>query len=428
MTARAPFLSERYGAYYHRDVPKEDEELTHVGPGTPCGEYLRRFCHPVAISDHVKELPVAVRVMGEDLVLFRDRKGRLGLLELHCAHRGTSLEYGQVEEEGIRCCYHGWLYRVDGAILDTPGEPPESTFKDRLCQGAYPVREFLGMVFAYIGPPDKQPEFPIYDVFDVPGYCYSKPVTHHWPCNWLQVKENAMDPIHTAVLHTIDLNREGNYFTEAFKEFGVLDWMETPIGTAYVHTRRSGDLGWVRMLDFILPTMHQIAASQETATEEHGFSLPWITYWLLPVDDTNCITYKVFRVPGSEPIDPPFSFGQDGERPYEDRQRVPGDWDAQVSQRPIAIHGLEHLGATDRGITMLRRQIRQGIRAVEAGQDPKGIVRGTGEVVPTYTTNTVLRIPPAPTPEEDRSLLADTGNRVAKEYMNDPPSRAGASI
>src|SRR5436309_6010888 len=109
MTTRPPFLTTRFGAYYHREVPAEDAELTHVGPGTPCGEYFRRFWHPVALSSSLKDLPVAVRVLEEDLVLFRDGHGRVGLLPMHCSHRGTSLEFGMVEREGLRCCYHGWL-------------------------------------------------------------------------------------------------------------------------------------------------------------------------------------------------------------------------------------------------------------------------------------------------------------------------------
>jgi phenylpropionate dioxygenase-like ring-hydroxylating dioxygenase large terminal subunit len=163
-------LSTPYSAYYFRDVPKEDEELTHVGPGTPCGEYFRRYWLPVELSAELKDLPRRIRILGEDLVIFRDRGGRVGLLQLHCSHRGTSLEFGVVVDRGIECCYHGWHYDVDGTLLDTPGEPPGSTFKDRLCHGAYPVTEYKGMVFAYMGPPDRKPPFPILDTFELPGF------------------------------------------------------------------------------------------------------------------------------------------------------------------------------------------------------------------------------------------------------------------
>ena len=159
-STRAPFLKTRYGGYFHREVPDEDAELTHVGPGTPGGEYLRRFWQPVCFSDELGELPYRLRILGEDLVAFRDRSGAVGLLELHCPHRGTSLEFGLVGEKGIRCCYHGWLFGADGAILETPGEPADSTLKDRLFHGAYPVHEYSGIVFAYMGPPDTTAALP----------------------------------------------------------------------------------------------------------------------------------------------------------------------------------------------------------------------------------------------------------------------------
>src|SRR5262249_34207753 len=143
-----------------RDEPEPDLHLTQVGPGTPGGEYLRRFWHPIARVDDLRDVPMPVRLLGEDLVLFRDGRGEIGLLQRHCAHRGTSLEYGMVERCGIRCCYHGWLYDVDGTVLETPGEPADSSLKDRVVLGAYPVRDYRGLVFTYMGPPEQQPEFP----------------------------------------------------------------------------------------------------------------------------------------------------------------------------------------------------------------------------------------------------------------------------
>src|SRR5919204_347897 len=117
-----------------------------------------------------RQVPGRIRIMGEDLVVFRDRAGRVGLLQLHCTHRGSSLEFGIVQARGIRCCYHGWVFDVDGRILETPGEPADSTLRQRLCQGAYPTHEFCGLVFAYMGPPDTKPVFPMYDTFNVPGF------------------------------------------------------------------------------------------------------------------------------------------------------------------------------------------------------------------------------------------------------------------
>ncbi len=260
MAERAPFLSMTYGAYHHRERLPADPELTQVGPGTPCGEYLRRFWQPVILSEELGELPRRLRIMGEDLVAFRDRSGAVGLLELHCPHRGTSLEFGLISDKGIRCCYHGWLFDVDGTILETPGEPPDSTLRDRLYHGAYPVHEYQGLVFAYMGPPDKQPDFPILDTFDLPGYRLVARPGNPWPCNWLQVKENSMDPAHLAFLHTLP-GSQG--FTEDLGALGEWDWMETPVGMVYIDTRRQGDRVWVRVADFIPPNIHQFPPNAE---------------------------------------------------------------------------------------------------------------------------------------------------------------------
>src|SRR5215472_5836408 len=137
MSERTTFLNRAYSAYHHRERPPEDEELTRVGPGTRCGEYLRRFWQPVIQTSELGVAPRRLRILGEDLVVFRDKSGEIGLLELHCPHRGTSLEFGLIGDHGIRCCYHGWLFATDGTILETPGEPAHSTLKDRLYHGAF---------------------------------------------------------------------------------------------------------------------------------------------------------------------------------------------------------------------------------------------------------------------------------------------------
>ncbi len=154
MPSRSKPLSAPYSAYHRVETEDFDEELTRVGRGTPCGEYLRRFWQPVAESSELGDLPRAIRIMGEDLVVFRDGGGRVGVLDRRCCHRGTSLEYGKVMERGIACCYHGWQFDVDGAILDTPGEPPESRIRERTFQGAYPACERDGLAFAYLGQPE----------------------------------------------------------------------------------------------------------------------------------------------------------------------------------------------------------------------------------------------------------------------------------
>ena len=416
MSERAPFLNTAYSAYHHRERPPEDEELTRVGPGTPCGEYLRRFWQPVILSSELGELPRRLRILGEDLVAFRDKSGAIGLLELHCPHRGTSLEFGLIGDKGIRCCYHGWLFDVDGTILETPGEPADSTLKDRLFHGAYPVREYSGLVFAYMGPPDKQPDFPILDTYELSGYRQIARAPTLWECNWLQVKENSMDPAHLAFLHTLP-GSEG--FTDDFKELAEWDWMETPVGMVYIDTRRQADRVWVRVADFILPNIHQFPPNADPMALRNSINRPQATTWAVPLDDTHTMQIGYQRAPEGREVRRGSGFGQDGKRSYEERQRVPGDYDAQISiHGGVSRHGLEHLASTDRGIIMMRNMIRRGIRAVRDGEDLGYPILKNGAAVPTYSHDRVVSgIPAAPTPAEDKRLLREVARNVVAQTV-----------
>ena len=406
-----------YGAYQAREVPEDDRFITRVGPGTPGGEWMRRYWNPVAYSHELGELPLAVRVLGEDLVAFRDGRGRAGLLQAHCCHRGTSLEFGIVSERGIRCCYHGWLFDIDGRILETPGEPARSTLKDRVFQGAYPVHEQQGLVFAYMGPPELRPPFPRYDWYGWPDDNFVPGIRHYFPCNWLQVKENAMDPAHVAFLHTIV---SGAQFTDGFGSLPETEFVETPNGLTYVAARRIGNNVWVRMVDFLLPNIHQVPLLMEDGRTPHPPDRPRTAIWSVPVDDTNTVILPMLHVRPDEPAPVGLPFGQDALRPHADRQRRPGDYDAQVTQRPIAVHALENLGTIDAGVVMLRRQVREGILAVQRGADPKGLHRDAQGPLPTYANNTVVEVPPAADAEADRALLRRVGREVADQVLRDP--------
>jgi phenylpropionate dioxygenase-like ring-hydroxylating dioxygenase large terminal subunit len=438
------FLTTPYGAYYQREVPAEDEELTHVGPGTPCGEYLRRFWQPVCYAEDLTDVPMAIRIMGEDLIVFRDGQGRVGLLQRHCSHRGTSLEFGLVSERGIRCCYHGWLYDVDGRILETPGEPPHSTLKDRLCQGAYPVHEFGGLIFAYLGPPDRRPPFPMLDTYVVPGLRLQRGqlrgVTNVKPCNWLQIQDNVVDLVHETFLHARAsgyqfVNTAGQPLGE-MAELGEYDFVESPIGILCAQTRRVKDDVWVRVLEYLCPNGVQIARPPTFPPDYDGDAtelclVSFLTRWRIPIDDTHTLELSFMRVPEGEESTytsnpPPVVLSNYGIRTYEEQQRYPGDYEAQIGQRPIAIHDREHLGMTDRGVIMFRKMVREGIRAVQRGDDPpKGFFRDT-RAIPTHANDTVLLRPPAPTPEEDRRLLRDAMREVMERALaNSPVNRGG---
>ncbi len=416
MTGRARFLRGEYAGYQGAlGKLAEDKELTRVGPGTPGGEYLRRFWHPVAFTADLADVPVRVRFLGEDLALFKDRSGRIGLLALNCSHRGTSLEFGIIQDRGIMCCYHGWVFDVNGRILATPGEPADSTLKDRLWHGAYPVHAFKGLIFAYMGPPEHRPPFPVYDSFELADYRLEPWGGNVLPCNWIQVKENAMDPVHTSFLHSIN-------FTESFGVIPDLDFCDTPLGMMYVGVRRIADNVWVRSTEMIMPNLHQLAPTFETGEAPKTFSRPMQSIWAVPLDDTHTMNigfnhYDELNPPDMDKYYTGTDFGQMPDRPYEERQRLPGDYDAQVSIGPVAVHAREHLGATDRGVSQFRRLVRQGIRDTAAGKDPVPAAQRSKGPIRSYAHDTIRRAPPESDDDADAALLRRIGNEVTEDVL-----------
>jgi hypothetical protein len=289
--------------------------------------------------------------------------------------------------------------------------------RERLCHGAYPTHEYKGLVFVYMGPPDKRPPFPIYDTFELEGYRLGLSSIQYWDCNWLQIQENTMDPIHSVFLHT---RVSGAHFTDAYAELPVLEWAPTPTGMVYIGTRRVGDNAWARLVGAIFPNIHQAPPFlSEDAKQEKVVVWPMTTWWKVPVDDTHTIVLGYVRIPDGpnaeselRELDTALHATQTETRAYEERQRAPGDYDALVGLRPIAIHALEHAGSTDGGVLMMRKLLREGIQAVKSGRDPRGLSREAGKVIPTYTRDVIMRVPPAATPEEDRQLLLETGRSV----------------
>ena len=415
-----------YGAYYRRETPREDAELTHTGPGTPADELMRRFWQPVCLSQQLGDLPLAIRIMAEDLVVFRDKSGKVGLLHRHCSHRGTSLEFGIVSDRGIRCCYHGWLFDVDGTVLESPGEPPNSRLKDSVIHGAYPAREERGIVFAYLGPLGVMPPFPDVESYGTaPEDCV--PFLIPVPCNWLQVHENNMDPMHAPFLHG---NVSGVQLTAAFGVIPCLDYVETNGGTSmhYISARRTTpEHIWVRFQEAALPNCTDIGSPMEEGQLAKPFQRPMWNRWTVPVDDTNCmmIGWRYFRPGIDEELADRSKVGvnvidaggfQDvDDRPYEEQQRQPGDWIAQVSQGPIAIHAREHMGSSDAGVSMWRRLVRSAVREENPNLVPPGL-NGTEAKIWSYAGDSVLAIPRRP--EEDESpFLRDVGKRVSDLVM-----------
>ncbi len=415
----------RFGGYYQTKVPPLDDEITRVGAGTPCGEYLRRFWHPVALSKELADVPRRIRIFGEDLVLFRDRSERVGLLHLHCAHRGVSLEYGIPQVRGIRCCYHGWQFDVDGTVIEAPAEPPNSKIPGRVMQGAYPVKEYHGMIFAYLGPPSEQPEFPIFDSCVTPGNV-AIPYTFTLPCNWLQIVDNIADPVHSSFLHTRISNTQ---FHDTWGEIPILEYEERAHGIYISGTRRIGDNIWVRTHDLIMPNFAQSGADRtmDGRTVKY-FGRNSYTWWAVAIDDTNTKllawrNYNDRSDPAREEwmTEKALEVGEFGElfgRSYEETQRRPGDYEVFLGQGPINNHAREHLASSDKGVAMFRRRLRRDIRALGKGVQPlRPSMNGVDGPIPTYGSDTVLKIPPV-VGRDDQAFCLEIAHRVAAIYAS----------
>ena len=422
-----------YGGYHKSPLPEEDVELTHTAPGTPMGEYMRKFWHPVCLSEELTDLPKAIRIFGEDLVAFRDRSGTIGILGRYCSHRGTSLEYGIVQKKGIRCCYHGWLYDTDGTILETPAEPENSKIKDTIFQGAYPAFERHGLIFAYMGPPEEKPKFPEYDGWNLPTGTKLVPFSNVYPCNWLQVYENIMDHVHTALLHndmtveSVDQSEKDGLSLDGFLDMPMMDWETTRQGNGMVFmaNRRNPDnqTVWLRMTEMQFPNFLQIGSLFPSARRERHSTM-CLSRWHVPVDDTNMIMFgwRHFndevdpdnagdkRDCGYDKID--FLVGQ-SERPYEVGQRAPGDWEALSSQHGgIARHSAENPGTSDVGVYQCRKLLRELVRGNTP--PPETWLRQDGEGSGQrhlYTHDTVLHAPKRDG-EDDVEMMRRLGREV----------------
>lgn len=352
---------------------QENDRLTRVGPGTPAGDLLRRYWHPVAVAQELtNEAPTKfVRILGEDLVLFLDKAGRVGLLADHCAHRGASLVYGRVEERGISCAYHGWLYDCEGNVLETPPERNDAIIKT-VKQKAYPVRKLAGLYWAYLGP---QP-IPIIAPYDVLVRMDGKRRINVHPvldCNWFQTMENAADPTHAPILHQDIAGRTArpvNTTRGFIDDQPSFDFWQVPFGIMKQRNFKNGE------------------------SDEHPLIFPNIlrtggtAQIRVPMDDTHTWRVDVTFVPSQDGMG-------EAEEPtvvYQAPYKEPADrvhpftrWKldtvaqqdhmAWETQGPITDRTVEHLSYSDRAIVFLRRLMQENIGKVEQGIDPLGVIR-----------------------------------------------------
>ena len=372
------------GYKYSGREPQSREELTLVDRGKPMGEYLRRFWHPVGLTADATTTPRQVRVLAEDLILFRDGQGRPGLVHPRCCHRGASLFYGRGEQEGIRCCYHGWLFDVEGHCLDMPMEPENGgRVRGKVRQPWYPVEERYGLIFAYLGPPEKKPLLPRYDLLEdlddgevivaddsnlgSGGFGIA-------PCNWLQHFENVVDPFHVPVLH------QAFSGVQFVPEMGVKPEVRFTTFEQGVRTEQFRDLDAHRRLrrvtECLLPNIRVVPSPRLAWGRTSGIG------FVVPVDSTHYLVYNVARAA------PGIDLGAVRSRPNgkdwrdltpAEHQQFPGDWEAQTSQGAIAVHSDEHLASTDEGIAMLRRILSRQVKLVAEGGDPIGWTQTPGQ-------------------------------------------------
>ena len=383
------------GRAYGRPQGQWDPDLVETSAGTPAGELLRRYWHPVALSSEATSLPRKVRLLGEDLILFRDGAGRPGLVEPRCCHRGTTLYYGRVEHDGIRCPYHGWLFAADGVCLDQPCEPDRGRNRASYRQPWFPVQEYNGLIFAYMGPADRQPVFPRYDIFEdlrddeeiviLDHFAFGGP--SEAPCNWFQTHENAMDPYHVFILHNAI---SGHQFDPKLEIWPRIDWQRHPWGVTASQDRDLPD-GTVlhRVTEIRVPTVRVIPTPTLTVLgKTNNMS------WAVPIDDTRTRVVSMVRKPKNRPSQglPVYADGKSWFELDEDgHQRYPGDYETQVGQGPITLHSTETLASSDRGVSMVRRQFLEQVRVVAAGGDPVGVSFDPDEApVPLRAGNYVM--------------------------------------
>ena len=370
-------------------------DLGHVGPGTAAGQWLRRYWIVVGTTRDLYDIPQAVQILGEDLVLFRDPEGKIGLLGLHCPHRGTSLEYGDIEDGGIRCPYHGWLFDVHGQCLEMPAEPKDRKFPHKVKHLSYPVRELGGLIFAYLGPDrDDPPPLPRYRALSDTNGQRSLESTRVYDYNWFNFIENGADPVHFSILHRADPN-DGTWrsWFFNFKDVPPFDAVETSYGMKVI-SRKPGptaDTEYVDEKSFALPSILQIGDTefthfkkkrQDLASGSHNEHFMFVT----PNDDDSFTLFTVNHYTGSDPqffqklapsrrIAAPVEKKEyDGRKysPYRGNVRTE-DIMCQTTQGLIGERE-EQLATSDKGVILIRKIILNAIQAVQDGRVPKGMV------------------------------------------------------
>ncbi len=390
---------------------KENDTMTRVGPGTPAGELLRRYWHPVAVAGELtEEKPVkAVKMLGERLAVFRmapapgESQPRFGLVGEECPHRLASLAYGWTDNDGIRCPYHGWKFSSGGACIEQPAEPPESTYKDRIRIQAYPVQKLAGLLFAYMGPLPA-PLLPRWDVLAREDGRRWNVIESVIDCNWLQSMENSVDPAHLYWLHgglgapnspvgaarfrALGVPAQYQEKHEFFRvEHGLMKRRitqgKTPDAPPLVEQHPMVfPLGLRLVLALDSVKAQGYAAASTITPEEYKQGYLHNMQLRVPIDDTHIQQFHVSFIPSatarsSPDEDPPFEYCElkspDGV--YNMNVVTAQDTLAWETQGALTDRTREHLATSDRGVVMLRRLLKEQLDIVRSGGDPMGVIR-----------------------------------------------------
>ena len=367
---------------------EENELLTRTGSGTPCGEFLRRYWQPVALAEELPSgaRPIHVRLLGEDLALFRDEVGRVGLLDLHCSHRGADLSYGRIENGGLRCLYHGWVYDINGTCLEQPGEPPVSNFHEKIRHPYYPCVEMGGLILAYMGP-DKAPTPPEFEFLKASDeYRLNSKIFQE--CNYQQANEGNIDPIHTPFLHRTFGRRLNSPPPPPASQRWFIDMEveETAFGVRLIRAEPGGDGNtYIRVTNFVLPNLCAIPA---------GIDDGYTVNWHVPIDDEHHWKYVVVFTQknpmdkeqaraGRSELTADYKLVRNlGNRYQQDPEemnsqtftgmgtgfQVHDAW-ATEGEGPIQDRSREHLGYTDRAIIAARSLMLRIIRQLAESRE-----------------------------------------------------------
>jgi phthalate 4,5-dioxygenase oxygenase subunit len=385
---------------------EENERLTRVGPGTPMGNLMRRYWQPALLSEELPErdgAPVRVRLLGEDLIAFRDTEGKIGLVDAFCPHRRAPMFFGRNEECGLRCVYHGWKFDRDGKCVDMPSEPPDSLFKDKVTIASYPTHEAGAMIWAYLGPKEFQPAPPDYELLRAPDTHRHVSKTFE-NANWLQALEGGIDTSHSSFAHNMDITSKK--LLRNADTAPRLEVEKTQYGFRYAGIRTTkDDEDYVRVYHYVMPAQQlrggvtDWGGGKKEVPALHGHLwvpiddyTTWTFNWLysydpaIPITHEHAIQYESYSGRGPDDFQPnSYKLKKNQSNDYFIDRNVQKtktftgivgintqDFALQEGMGNICDRTNEHLGTSDRAIIAARQLLFEALDAVERGESPRG--------------------------------------------------------